>query len=385
MIEFWYGNPSIEVHKGNLRLCESLTGKFCIFDIPTSLVLPDLCSFFLSFLPEISELKIFKTSSNKVYCCAISLENPESSSRFIENFSDKRFNSLEENQCNISNIQSWDCETSELFSKFHDKCPICLEDLDRPAISILCGHLFHVRCLEMWSDATCPVCRYHQTPPDISECDTCGEESDIRMCLICGELGCPEHSKQHYESTGHTYFQIIETSVTWDYSRQISISRLVTSNDKMVEVQNTKKIESLMFEYNCLLSSLMETQKEFYEHKISGIEKSVEDPLVMQLESVSAENFKLAKRVEEEEDVSEEIERLNKLIANENNLKKRLTEENAEISLKMKDRTTFRVTKEVLDEIKDLEAQIKEMNFYISAQNQLKDVDVQSIEIRKKK
>ena len=178
---------------------------------------------------------------------------------FIEQFADKRLNFIEEHQCSIVNIESWDCETSELFPKFHDKCSICLEELNRPAVSILCGHLFHIKCLEMWSDATCPVCRYHQTPPDTSECDTCGDETDIRMCLICGELGCNEHSQEHFRSTGHTYFQVIETSITWDYSRQVSINRLVVSNDKMVEVQNSKKIESLMFEYNCLVSSLLET------------------------------------------------------------------------------------------------------------------------------
>ena len=180
-IEFWYGNPSIEVHKGNLKLCEKLAGKFCVIDIPTSLILPDLCNFFFTFLPEIEEFKIFKTSSNKMYCCAISLNHIETSAFFIEQFADKRFNSIEEHQCSIVNIEGWDCETSELFSKFHDKCLICLEELDRPAVSILCGHLFHIKCLEMWSDATCPVCRYHQTTPDMSECDTCG----VRLIFGC--------------------------------------------------------------------------------------------------------------------------------------------------------------------------------------------------------
>ena len=375
-IEFWYGNPSIEVHKGNLTLCHEVTGKFCIIDIPTSLILTDLCNFLQLFLPEINEIKIFRASNSKIYCCAISLFSVESSLSFIAQFADKRFNSIEEHQCTIVNILSWDCQTSEIFTKFHDKCPICLEDLDRPAISILCGHLFHVKC---------PVCRYHQTPPDISECDTCGEENDVRMCLICGELGCPVHSQQHFHSTGHTYFQIIETSITWDYSRQVTINRLVVSTDKLFEVQNSKKIESLMFEYNCLLSSLLETQKEYYENKIQEIEKSVEDPLLKQLENIQKDNFKLINKIEEENKLLQDSDHIIQQFALENEKKQKLTEENIKLKKQTGDRKIFRITKEVTDEIKDLEIQIKEMNFYIKTQNQLKDVGIESVEIRQKK
>jgi BRCA1-associated protein len=385
IIEFWYGNPSIEVYKGNLKLCEEITGKFCITDIPTSLILSDLCIFIKDYLPDIQQIKIFRTTSSKLYCCAILLTDLNLSTSFALNYKAKPFNTIEDHICHIVNIQSWDCESSDLFSVYHDKCPICLEELDKPVLSILCGHLFHVKCLEMWSDTTCPVCRYHQTPPDTSQCDTCGEEADVRMCLICGELGCPVHAVEHFESTSHTYFKIIETSVTWDYSRQISISRLVTSNDKIVEVHDSKKIENLMFEYNCLLSSLLETQREYYENKIREIEENLENPLIVQLKSLKEDNQKLAKKIDEYDNVNNDLQELDALILRENQLKKRLEEENLKLSKETEHRVVFRVTKEVNDEIKELEIQIKEMNFYIKTQNRLKDVGIESIEIRKKK
>ncbi|EAN94449.1 hypothetical protein C3747_24g388 [Trypanosoma cruzi] len=41
-------------------------------------------------------------------------------------------------------------------------CPICLErfTLDNPAIVVLCGHGFHLQCLESWRQraSICPVC-----------------------------------------------------------------------------------------------------------------------------------------------------------------------------------------------------------------------------------
>ena len=70
-IEYWYGNPSIEISKGNIKLSPSLSTYFCITDIPTSLILSDLFNFLETFLSKINQLKVFRTSSSKVYCCAV--------------------------------------------------------------------------------------------------------------------------------------------------------------------------------------------------------------------------------------------------------------------------------------------------------------------------
>lgn len=382
-IEYWYGNPSIDVYKGELQVCQENTGKFCIIDIPTSLITQDICDFLKSKLLEIQEMRILRSSSNKFYYCAILLQPNSDTINFFQEFEGKKFNSIELNTCNIVNIKFWDFKNAEA-SPHTIKCPICLEEIDKVSISILCGHLFHVKCLDLWSDTTCPICRYHQTPPDSSVCDTCGEEQDIRMCLICGELGCNTHSTEHFASTGHTYYQEIETSKTWDYSRQVSISRLINSTDKIVEIQDTKKIDSLMFEYNCLLSSLLETQKEFYDQKIKDIEHET-NPMQHQIEELRNENCELRRKADEGARFREELDEVNRKIVEEGNRKKELTEENERLSGFVQGKKVFKVTKEVMDEIKDLEMQIKEMKFYVETQKKLQGVDVDSIEIRRKK
>jgi BRCA1-associated protein len=204
------------------------------------------------------------------------------------------------------------------------------------------------------------------------------------MCLICGELGCNPHSNQHFASTGHTFFQEVETSTTWDYSRQVSISRLINSSDKIVEVQDGKKVESIMFEYNCLLSSLLETQKEFYEEKIVEIEREP-NSLDEQIKDLKKENEKMRKIAEEQESVKKELEMVNSKIEVEKRRKKDLTVLNENLQKKAEERKVFRVTKDVLKEITELEEEIKYMKSYLEAQKKLQGIDIDSIEIRPKK
>ncbi|KAG8346774.1 hypothetical protein TRVL_02397 [Trypanosoma vivax] len=55
------------------------------------------------------------------------------------------------------------CEDTFVVGEFHlTSCPICLErfTLDNPAIVVICGHGFHLQCLEDWRQRSpvCPVC-----------------------------------------------------------------------------------------------------------------------------------------------------------------------------------------------------------------------------------
>ncbi|KAL8444168.1 hypothetical protein Emed_006340 [Eimeria media] len=57
-------------------------------------------------------------------------------------------------------------------------------------LSVLCGHSFHVGCLQKWRDNTCPVCRYQQHPLQPSCCSACDETEGLLTCLVCGFTGC---------------------------------------------------------------------------------------------------------------------------------------------------------------------------------------------------
>ncbi|XP_053990860.1 uncharacterized protein LOC128882979 isoform X2 [Hylaeus volcanicus] len=134
-------------------------------------------------------------------------------------------------------------------------------------VNVLCGHTFHGECLLNWFDATCPYCRYQQYPCKPSSCDICGQCRDIKMCLICGFLGCDSinpsdrsffptmnrfledhhgalfreattfHAYQHFVDFHHVYAIEIETQRVWDFSRKLYVHRLLQSrtDGKLVE------------------------------------------------------------------------------------------------------------------------------------------------------
>jgi uncharacterized UBP type Zn finger protein len=60
--------------------------------------------------------------------------------------------------------------------------------------------------------------------PSADGCEECLQMGDgwvhLRMCLICGHVGCCDNSKnkhatQHYHSTGHALIQSYEPGETW--------------------------------------------------------------------------------------------------------------------------------------------------------------------------
>lgn len=75
-------------------------------------------------------------------------------------------------------------------------------------VDLSCGHLDLVKVTE----------------PATDECNDCVAAGDIwpalRMCLVCGYVGCCDtsknkHMKQHYERTGHPLFRSIRLKESW--------------------------------------------------------------------------------------------------------------------------------------------------------------------------
>lgn len=225
-------------------------------------------------------------------------------------------------------------------------CPVCLERMDSTVTGLLtipCQHTFHCQCLSKWKDDTCPVCRYsnnvsnqkirrsirrllqfsssrsqHSPSPGPSNslnvsndgasnfeseerCFDCQVNSNLWICLICGNLGCdryaPEqHSLKHFINTGHCFAMELNTSRVWDYAGDNYVHRLVAneSDGKLVELPeketynsingqfsgfgnsninfksnntnpNFDKVDEVGFEYSQLLISQLASQREYYE------------------------------------------------------------------------------------------------------------------------
>ncbi|KAI8323273.1 BRAP2-domain-containing protein [Martensiomyces pterosporus] len=214
-------------------------------------------------------------------------------------------------------------------------CPVCLERLDSSTsglLTILCQHTFHCGCLARWGDGSCPVCRHSQTSPDaLSQqqasgsgtpdagpsaspgssssaqqgeagncCSVCREANDLWICLICGTIGCGRyvngHAKDHFNQTQHPYSMELESQCVWDYVGDGYVHRLIQNkaDGKVIEfaapertgggggyvedghmgsfVDAREKLDAVTEEYEILLTSQLESQREHYEMQIARMQ-----------------------------------------------------------------------------------------------------------------
>ncbi|KAK4987308.1 hypothetical protein LTR50_004734 [Elasticomyces elasticus] len=195
-------------------------------------------------------------------------------------------------------------------------CPVCLERMDETTglLTILCQHVFHCACLEKWRGSGCPVCRYTQSPsftfpfprPSNSQshghedqepaCSVCATNSNLWICLICGNTGCgrydEKHAFEHYEQTSHCYAMDITSQHVWDYAGDGYVHRLIqnksetsTGSGRMVDLPYSRhpnaafraeggdsvpreKMESMANEYTYLLTSQLEGQRRYFEEQL---------------------------------------------------------------------------------------------------------------------
>jgi len=298
-------------------------------------------------------------------------------------------------------------------------CTICLEKLDASVsglLTIICNHSFHCDCLSRWKgENICPICRYTQTPgPESSTCSDCAIEENLWMCLICGFVGCSryknKHSEEHFIKTKHTYAMELDSHRVWDYTRDQYVHRVATnfSDNKIVEIPdfnwelelaNTikqkdielRKDEALELEWHYLLEAHLETQKRFFEERITLIEDRTQSK-IKYLEQEYAELFEqkttTGRKMEEIEKQKKLLERKNgdlekkmQEVAKETNFLKDINDameknqnewknkiQQAEEQLR-KAKMDTDVEKD--NKIRELEEQVRDLMFYIDAQKTL--------------
>ena len=117
-------------------------------------------------------------------------------------------------------------------------CTICLESLNEaPTITTVCGHTFHLRCLMKCQDTSCPLCRFDMSLEESrSRCAECSESGeDLWMCLVCGIVLCGRgsnrHAFAHFATTRHTHALQVGSMRVWDYSADMYVHRLVSTED----------------------------------------------------------------------------------------------------------------------------------------------------------
>lgn len=216
---------------------------------------------------------------------------------FYKTYNGAEYNSLEpDSLCHavwVSSIEYGYDDNEPVGHTELPTCPVCLERMDESVdgvLTILCNHAFHANCLVKWGDSTCPVCRCVQTPElaESSVCMECEGTEALWICLICGHVGCGRyqggHAASHYHTTNHTFAMQLGTNRVWDYAGDNFVHRLLQSkgDGKLVATQtptegdSDEKIDSIQLEYTYLLTSQLDTQREYYEEKLARLESLIE-------------------------------------------------------------------------------------------------------------
>lgn len=139
-----------------------------------------------------------------------------------------------------------------------------------------------------------------------------GESNDaLWICLICGHIGCSRyhqgHAFQHYRETHHCYAMQLGNNRVWDYVGDNFVHRLLQNKDgKMVEGGPTatkaegaameEKVDSVQLEFIYLLTSQLETQRQYFEERLGRLEQhSVVQTTELRekLSQISEENAKV--------------------------------------------------------------------------------------------
>ena len=189
-------------------------------------------------------------------------------------------------------------------------CPVCLERMDESSglLTIPCQHTFHCVCLVKWRKNGCPVCRFTQddmirSGPDdaegINECSICRADTNLWICLICGNTGCGRydgaHAYLHWKQSGHAFSMDMADQSIWDYASDGYVHRIMQNklDGKMMELPSAAgdydnqtgdedvipraKFEAMGAEYTQLLMSQLDSQRTYYERKLeSAADKAFE-------------------------------------------------------------------------------------------------------------
>uniref|UniRef100_A0A668W715 BRCA1-associated protein n=1 Tax=Oreochromis aureus TaxID=47969 RepID=A0A668W715_OREAU len=313
-ISFFSGNPSVEIIHGIMHLYKtnkmtSLTedvrrsAMVCIITVPATMTSHDLMKLMAPFNDVMEHMKIIRDSTPNQYMVLIKFCKQADADSFYTACNGRQFNSIEEAVCQLVYVERAEVIKSEEGASLPvmeltelPKCTVCLERMDESVngiLTTLCNHSFHSQCLQRWEDASCPVCRYCQTPEPVEEnkCFECGVQENLWICLICGHIGCgryvSRHAYKHFEETQHTYAMQLTNHRVWDYAGDNYVHRLVASktDGKMVQYEcegdtcHAEKIDALQLEYSYLLTSQLESQRIYWENKIVHLEKETAEEI----------------------------------------------------------------------------------------------------------
>lgn len=418
-VAFFCGNPIVEIIQGIIHIYKNndmtlltegvyRSEMICMLSVPAKMTCKDLMEFVAPSEEFIECVKIIRDSNPNQYMVLVKFRNQGLADDFYDTYNGQPYNLLEEEVCHLVYVAKVETKTLSEGGSLPcegltelPKCPVCLERMDESVegvLTILCNHSFHGSCLSKWSDTTCPVCRYCQTPQpvDDNKCFECDSSESLWICLICGHIGCGRylrsHAKRHFQETQHTYSLELGTQRVWDYTGDNFVHRLIQNkaDGKLVEygtgqqVADEEKMDSLSLEYTYLLTSQLEKQRLYFQDKITQIEKdaveemsNMEERTKKTLEECKKLEFKLTEVEQEKKNlekkytqVASKVGKLAKDLKDEQELNKCLLgnqklwqEKLQETEDKLKDVEATRQ-----QEVRDLEEQLADLMRHLETQ-----------------
>jgi BRCA1-associated protein len=273
------------------------------------------------------------------------------------------------------------------------------------------------------------VCRYTQNDaftsnrgadgdaPD-NECSVCGSTENLWICLICGNIGCGRydsaHAFAHYEATSHTYAMDVVTQHVWDYAGDGYVHRLIQNkaDGKLVDMPASthaggmtgyandtvprEKLDNMGMEYAYLLTSQLESQRLYFEEQLErAVDKAAKaassaDEASRHVASLSAKFDKLTAEYEESKTtvatLEKELARHQQKSTASSDLARKLMKQYKEEQtinesllsrikhLEKKAEEADAKVKEIQAQKEDLEEQNRDLSFFISGQEKLREM-----------
>ncbi|XP_051219730.1 BRAP2 RING ZnF UBP domain-containing protein 1 [Lolium perenne] len=371
--------------------------RLLVLAVPTRVSPEDFVRFCGPYVEHASEIRVISDDGvEDRYSVLVEFEDQKSADGFYLDLNGWRFSSSEVEVCHvlfIVAVQYMPSAVPPVGSTELPTCPVCIERLDQDISGIVatnCDHSFQCSCVSMWVSSSCPVCQFCQKQsetPTNPTCSVCQTSENLWICVICGFVGCGRykegHSIRHWKDTQHCYSLDLETQRVWDYVGDSYVHRLNHSksdakhsklrskcefsgdNDDsdMGGVMFSSKTDTIVDEYNRLLASQLETQREYYEALLSDAKKDREHISVAVDKAVNDKlqemQLKLENTMLEKKKVAEMNEKLMKSQDIWSKTVKGI-EERERAQLRLKD-----------DTILDLEEQIKDFKYSIKLQKSI--------------
>ncbi|GMY35823.1 BRAP2 RING ZnF UBP domain-containing protein 1 [Fagus crenata] len=377
-----------------------------IVAVPNYLSFDEFIRFCESRIDHVSDLLFIRNDGMEDrYSVLIRLVNQSMANGFYCNFNGKKFSPGEAEVCHILFMMSVEyTESAEIAGTPPagctelPTCPVCLERLDPDTsgiLSTICDHSFQCPCISKWTYLSCQVCRFCQQQDEKPTCFVCGTLENLWVCMICGFVGCGRykegHAIRHWKDTQHCYSLDMRTQQIWDYVGDSYVHRLNQSKigGKLAEMNSncmsveggcdtcgysedsgisgalfSSKVEAIVDEYNRLLATQLENQRQYYESLLveakSKVESSISEAVDKAVTSKMQDIQNKLEKYAEEKNAVADINR--NLIKNQEIWRKKFKEieEREAAALKLKD-----------EQILDLEEQVRDLTVYIKAQKTL--------------